>query len=137
MNIIYLSLNITLLYHIQYISVFRYSSNTDFTLYCKYTLYLIYPHRVNMFHFSSNFDLLPYSNFIYLITNLSFNFGVFSTYAFLRFWCFGIFSIYSYSIYLQCVSNIYLSPNIKFVDRILFISGFILSSICHYYLFIS
>ena len=79
MNIIYLSPNITLLYHIQNFSAFHYTPHMDFTLYFKYTLYLIYPHRVNIFHLSSNFDLLPYSYFIYLISKLTFKFGVFST----------------------------------------------------------
>ena len=88
MNIIYLSPNITLLYHIQYISVFRYSPNMDFALYFKYTLYSIYPHTVNIFHLSSNFDLLPYSNFY--ISHHEFN---------IQFWCFLHIYISSFLIF--------------------------------------
>ena len=88
MHIIYLSLNITLLYHIQNISAFCYSPNMDFTLYFKYTLYLIYPHRVNIFHLSSNFDLLPYSYFY--ISHFKFN---------IQFWCFLHINISPFLIY--------------------------------------
>ena len=121
MNIIYLSLNIELLYHIQSIALFCASPNIDLTLYFNYPLYSIYHPRVNIFHLFLNFNLSPNSNVISLITYLTFHF-LFSPYKHLSVFLFiGIFSIHSYSIYLQCAINIYLSPNIKFVCHIQFI----------------